>query len=272
MIPNWAYHIDDERDYEYWEVHKEELLWATLPSQCILDNVEYQNQALQELTLMWCVYYSSWHWSNELNFQEWSDIRILNKDLCEIAIEKKYLDIKKWSLVENWPKLLKELWYINWRTLIQTIDEAKHSIINKKPIVVWSKMINWSLWYNDPFVLWWNSWSWHCVLIIWYNDNYEWWCFIIKQSYWRDRYSEWKQYLKYEDFNLLFNWKYSIEDTPDPILIYKKNIMNDINIPKAVEAFENWFWNWKEPTKPASREEVATMMQRVYEKLKEDNK
>jgi len=268
MIENACYDIPDERDYKYKDVFEKEFLWAeNFISKSILDNVEYQNQWLEEITKMWCVFYSTWHWSNEENFQEWSKIRIINKDLCIEAEKLWRLDLIKWASVSDWPRTAKDLLFISGWTLIETIEEAKHSIINKRPIVVWSNKINWSLWRKSPFVLWWNSWSGHAVLIIWYDDDYEGWCFIIKQSYWKDKYDNWKQYLKYSDFWLLYTWKYSLIDSIDPILSYKQTIMDWINLPMAKVGFELWLYNWKDNEKPITREECVTVVVRTLEKL-----
>lgn len=266
---NYAFDIPDERDYEYWKVFESEIkLWSELPSKVLLDNVEYQNQWLETVTKMMCVYYSTWHWSNEENFLEWSDVRINNKDFWLKALDLGRLDVDAGALVSNWPKTARDLWYIKGWALIKTVDDAKHSIFKKRPIVVWSNQIKWSLWYNDPFVLWGDSWSWHAILIIWYDDDYMGWCFILKNSYWSERYDNWKMYLKYTDFNLLFTSKYSLIDQEDPILEYKKQIMENIDLEKAKEMFEKWYWNWKNPRDPMSRQEVMTVLWRILDEIK----
>jgi len=262
-----CYDIPDERDYKHSEVFKEEMVGEILPNKCILDNVEYQNQWLETITKMMCVFYSTWHWSNEENFQEWSDVRIICKDFWLQAEKLWRLDITKGAMISDWPRTARDLWYIKGWSLIETVEEAKSSIYNKRPIVVWSNRIKWSLWYNKPFVLWGDKWSAHAIVIIWYDDNYEGGCFVIKQSYWDDRYYEGKQYLKYEDFWLLFPSKFSLIDSEDPILIYKKKIMEWINIPMAKIAFELWLWNWKNSTSSVSREEDVTIALRLAQKI-----
>ena len=284
---------EDERDYKYSSIYKEELAGVQLPSKAILDNVEYQNQGAQKETTMWCVFYSTWHGSNQENYDEWSKVRIDCIDFCKIAVENWVLDVDKGAYVSDWPKLAKQLWYIEWWALVTTLDEIKHSIVNKRPVVVWANQIDWKKWYDFPNILWGTSWSWHAIVIIWYDDNYYGWCFIIKNSYWASKYDQGKMYILYTDFNLLFNSKYSLIDKKDPIktyedkvraeinnskyslidkddtiLIYKKQIMSEINIEKAKEAFELGLWNGENPKQPASREEVATMILRGLETFK----
>lgn len=265
-IVNWAIDSFDERDYNYRDIFMGEIIQEILDDRILLDNVEYQNQWLEDITKMMCVYYSTWHWNNEENFQEWSDIRINNKEFWLKAKELWRLS-DSWALISDWPRTARDLWYISWWALINTIDDIKYSLSKNRPVIVWSNKINWSTWNNKPFVLSWPSWSWHAIAIIGYDDNYEWWSFIIKQSYWKNVYDWWKQYLKYIDFNLLYNWKYSLIDSIDPILDYKKRIMDEINIPMAKVWYELWIWNWKDSTNPVTREEDVTISLRLIQKL-----
>lgn len=267
-IKNFAKDKVDERDYKYSDVFEKEMkVWAELPSKFILDNVDYQNQWLEKITQNMCVYYSTWHGVNEWNYQEWSDERILCKDLWLKALELWRLDVDNWAYVVDWPDTARDLWYLKWRTNVTTLEEFKHSIVNRRPIVLWSNKLKWSTWYKDPFVVSWNSWSWHAILWIWYDDNYEWGCIIIKNSYWSEKYDGWKMYIKYEDFNLLFSGKYSLIDSPDPILAYKKKIMEWINIPMAKVGYELWLYNWLDNSKPITREEAVTVVARAMQKV-----
>jgi len=72
--------------------------------------------------------------------------------------------------------------------------------------------------------------------------------------------------LRYSDFWLLFNSKYSLVDKEDPILAYNKKIMNDIDLEKAKEWFKLWLWDWKRPRDNMSRQEVMTVLLRTMEK------
>jgi len=179
------------------------------------------------------------------------------------------MDLKVWTYIVNWPKYLKMKWLIKWYALIHTLDEIKHSIDNNRPVSTWSNKINWRAWLNAPYIL--SEWPsyWHAFLIIWYDDEKQ--LLTIKNSYWKERFDNGKNYLKYSDIWLLFNSKYSLIDAEDPILTYKKKIMDWINIEEAKTALTNWFWNGKNPTWTASREEVATMIQRLYIKLNKQN-
>lgn len=258
----------DERDYEYWDVFEEEIKLGTeLPSKKILDNVEYQNQWLEKITKKMCVYYSTAHGVNEWNFQEWSDQRIQWKELWLTALELDRLDIDVWAYVSDWPLTARDEWYIKGWTKIRTLDQFKHSINNNRPIVLGSNKLKWSTGYQSPYIVGWDEWSWHAILWIWYDDNYYWGCIIIKNSYWDEKYDWWKMYIKYEDFNLLFNWKYSLIDSPDPILAYKKKIMEWINIPMAKVAFELGLYNGKNNKAPITREEAVTVVARAMQKV-----
>jgi hypothetical protein len=43
--------------------------------------------------------------------------------------------------------------------------------------------------------------------------------------------------------------------------------MENIKSESAKKAFINWFWNWERPQENAKREEVASMIERLYEKI-----
>jgi hypothetical protein len=67
----------------------------------------------------------------------------------------------------------------------------------------------------------------------------------------------------------IYEWAYVIfVDKEDLITNTKNKIMEWITLQGAKDALTNWFWNWERPTETASREEVATMIERMYEKLK----
>ena len=262
---NAVYDIPDERDYRY-----DTIFWIqkTYPRKYIMDKWIYQNQWLEEITKMMCVFYSTAHWNNEQNIIEWSKVRINWKDFWLQAKENKLLNPKKWALLKNWPAFAKTLKYISWYSLVQELEEIKDSIINNRPIVVWTNKANWKTTRKVPYTLeLWTSY-WHAFVIVWYDDDYEWWCLICKNSYWKEVYDNWKFYIRYSDFKeILFYSKYSLIDEIDPILIYKKNIMENINIPMAKVWFELWIWNWKDATEEITREKCVTVVLRAIEKF-----
>jgi len=261
---DWCYDEPDERDYEYSDVF--EMAWAVIPPRYILDNVKYQDQWLEKITRHGCVYYSTTHGSNEENYQEWNEIRADAKEIVLTAIEKEMLDPDVWTYVSNWPKLLKQLGYIKGWTKVNTINEIKHSLLHKRPVVVWGNKVVWWSARKAPYVLKKGSWFWHAVVIIGYDDHYEGWCFIIKNSYWIKWYDKWKLYLKYTDLWLLYPSKYSLIDEEDPILNYKKKIMEWINLESAKKFYERGYTNWKDPQKPITREELWATLERILEK------
>lgn len=254
----------DERDYEYSGV-----LWISkLRWSCIIDLLsDYQNQKLEDISKFMCVYFTSSHNSNIMNNLEKSEVRTSWKELWLEAIKMGMLDINSGTYLVNWPKFLKKKGLITGYVKVNTLEEIKHSIFNNRPVSVWSNKIKWSIVKKPPFIVEkWDSY-WHAFVIIWYDDEKE--LFTLKNSYWKESFDNGRFYLRYDDLNILYPSKYSLIDSVDPIIVYKKKIMEWINIPKAQEAFELGLWNWKDATKPASREEVATMILRGLEKLKE---
>jgi hypothetical protein len=67
----------------------------------------------------------------------------------------------------------------------------------------------------------------------------------------------------------IYEWAYVIfVDKEDLITNTKNKIMEEITLQGAKDAFTNWFWNGERPKEVALREEVASMIEKMYEKLK----
>lgn len=253
----YARDIIDERDYSI-----EVLLWAvdTLPEDFIIKDNEIQNQSLQAITRMGCVFYAWSSISNTMNFLKGEPEKISGLELSKIAIDEWLLNINEWAYVSSSPKLLKKLGYIEAYWLCRTIEEVKLSIFNGKPVQTGSNKISWNLTRknNNVAVGKTNS-PWHSFFICGWNK--EW--FICENSYWEEKYNGGYFTLRYEDYNLLFNSKYAFTDTPNAQILYKKKMMEKINLEEAKEAFELWIWNGQDATLPVSREECATMILRA---------
>ena len=265
MNNDYAIDIPDERDWEYNAIFGADPI---LPSFYIIDDGEYQNQKLEEVTRYMCVFYSSSHGSNIQNYIEGGLTRIGGKELWLIALEKNLLDPKAWALIQSWPKLLKAEGYIDWWAKVSTMEEIRGAICNHRPIIVWSNKIDWKVAKASPFIATEGVSYWHAFIIIWYDDDDE--LLICKNSYWNEVFDEGVFYIKYSEYSqILFPSKYAIIDSKDAILEYKEKVMEGINIEKAKEAFEKGLWNWENATQTASREEVATMVLRGLEKLRD---
>ena len=263
-----VYDIPDEMDYE---IDKVIGFKPDFPSEYIMDNWTYQNQALEEITKYMCVFYSTAHWNNEQNFMYKNGFNLSWKQLWQKALEKWLLDVKAWALLKSWPALAKDLEYIKGYSLVQTLDEIKNSLVNNRPIVVGTNKALWTSVNNKPFVLNKGNSYGHAFVIIGFVDNYEWGCLVCKNSYGKAFWDDWKFYIKYSVYNdLLFYSKFSLIYDEKLILEYNKKIMEKIDLKDAIKAFENKFWNWKDPKKPLTREEWAAMIERVFEELKKN--
>jgi len=260
---NACFDRPDERNIQYWEV-----IWAIwdLPKEFYIDDWVIQDQD-EDWYPYGCVFFSDSQGSNIMNFLEGSDIRSSGKWMCEKAIELGKLDIKAGAYIVDWPKVWTIMGYLNWYAIIDTLELIKHSISNNRPVQCGSNKIGWSLATKENnWTVWPKDSYWHSIILNGYSDITK--QFRIKQSY--KKWDNWHQYLNYSDIWLLFPSKFSLIDKQDPIIInYKKKIMEWINIEKAKEAFEKWLWNGLDATKPATREEVATMILRWLEKLKD---
>lgn len=243
----------DERDYPY-----EDIAWAEiiLPKKYICETGYWQNQKA-DWYIYWCVYYS---WAEASNFV--TKKRLLWKDFIKNSKTR-----KEWvgDKISNWTKLLLELWIISWYWQVGTLLSVKQSIFNNRPILTWSNTIDWKATkLNKNIAVRW-TWYWHAFHIIWYDDDKK--LLICKNSYWPDYMDKWNFYIKYEDFDLLYNTRHSLIENKELLNNYKAKIMENITLERAKKAFEEGIWNWLEGAKSASREETSRMIYRMYEKI-----
>jgi len=259
----------DERNYSYSEI-----AWnVEIKDFVCLDDWIIQNQ-YRDWYMNWCVYFASSMNDNYCNWRDKMDERSSGSDLCDKSETR---DPNIWDYLINWPKLLKKLWYIEWYfQLSQTIEEMKKVLCEWKPIHTWSNKISWSKIMENNNIIVWCEWTatWHAFHIIGYNAT---WndkidalhhipnnCFICKDS--SNSFDKWFFYLKFEDLNLLYFTKLVFENKLEPILLYKKKIMEDIKIESAKLFVERGYTNWERPQEPITREECWAIFERVLQK------
>ena len=252
----------DERNIQYSEV----VWWLdTTPKSIYLnDNATIQDQN-KEGYPYGCVFYSDSQGSNIMNFLEGSDVRSKGSEMCDYAEENGMFDPKSWAYIINWPKVGTKMGYLDGYAIVTTLEEIKHSIAHKRPVQCGSNQIDWFSATEE------NGWTVHAgksyghsIILDGYDDTKE--HLRIKQSY--DKWDSGHQFINYSELGLLYPTRFSLIDKADPIITnYKKSIMENITIDSAKTAFENGIWNGLDPKQPASREEVAAMIQRAFEKL-----
>ena len=199
---DWVVDLPDTRDLEYKDIWGK-ITW--LPAYVYLKDSEIQDQSLQEETKYWCVFYSTSTAINTMNYLVQGDKYISWLDLTKVAIGEGKL-YKFWAYLIDWPKLAKKYSYIDWYSKAVTVNEMKEAIANWNIIITWSKKINWSKARQAPYLAEEGSDYAHCVAIVGYDDRqFDWWAFVIEQSYWKDRFEKWYMYIKYSDIHLLFS-------------------------------------------------------------------
>jgi hypothetical protein len=261
-IVNWCIEwFRDERNIMY-----SELMWGntSIPNSMLLDDLQVQDQNEQGYPY-WCVFFSDSQWSNIMNLIEWSDIRSTGNEMCDYALAQWLFDPTSGTLIKNWPKVWTALGFLSWYAEINTLEEIKHSIANKRPVQCGSNRINWfsATEQNWWTVSWWEAYG-HSIILDWYDDNKK--QLRIKQSY--KKWDNGHQWLNYTDIWLLFPTKFSLIDKTDNIILqHKKKIMEGLKLEWSKKAFELNLWNGENPDKPISREESRAMLYRLYEKL-----
>lgn len=187
-----------------------ELVWwdIVLPIRYIYSDWLVNHQWLDDNTKYCCVFFWEANSINEIR----NKLKLL-KPLGEVKWEhiSNYaeriwrLDRKSWALLIDWPKTSKDLGLIDWYAQCNTIDDVKKALVEQWPIWVWSNKIDWKYTMNSPYIV--REWKsyWHKFIIVWYDDEKRY--FICENSYWKELFDNWRFYLKYENFNLLFNTK-----------------------------------------------------------------
>lgn len=253
-MKNYAMDRIEDTDYDI-----ETLLWAVeeLPKSVMLSDDEVQNQRYSDP--YGCVFFAWSSISNTMNYINKEDSRISWAKLCDIAINAWYLDPNVWAYVSTSPRLLRDLELISAYWLCKTIDDVKLSLYHKKPVQTWSNSIDWNAtkWNNNVAVRW--SSYWHSFFICWYDEEY----LICENSYWENEFDKWYFYIKYSDFDLLFNSKYTMTDTKWADTLYKEKVRSEINLEDAKKFYDRGFTNWLNPTENITREEVWATMERM---------
>jgi len=255
--------IEGPLDERNWQ--QDEMFWGSkeVPIRASIDDNEFQDQSIDYP--YGCVFFANSMGSNAMNFVEGGNDRSTWKWLCDYAEGINKFNPKVGAYIIDWPKVGVKLGYLSGYVEVKTVAQIKQSIASWRIVHMGSSQIDWALTIKNGYtIVWGNSYG-HSMHIVGYDDNTE--LFKIKDSYGTGQRLGGYMYLKYENINLLFSSKYSLIDKEDEVISYKKRIMENITIPSAREAFTNGFWNGLNPQQPASREEVAAICQRLFEKL-----
>ena len=251
----------DERNWQYEEVFG---AVGALPSKfSIIDN-QFQNQNTAGYPYG-CAFFGTSLAINAMNFLEGSPERSTGKELCDYAESIWLFDPKVGAYMISWPKVGKTLGHLLGYAQISTLDEIKDSIYNGRPVVFWTRRVNWhKTAENGHVIVEWTSYG-HLMHLTGWDDDIS--LLTIKQSYGKENYDNGFIYLKYSDIWLIYPSKFSLIDKADEVNSYKKRIMENITIDSAKKAFENGLWSGTNPQGTASREEMAAVVQRAYDKL-----
>ena len=263
-IFEWCYEwSQDERNIQYWDIVGS---METLPvSMYLNDNAPIQDQK-KEGWKYGCVYYSNSQGGNIMNFLENSEVRSKGSEMCEYAVKNNLLDPKAGTYIINWPKVGTTLWFLDGYAQITTIEQAKHSIANKRPVQCGSNKIDWNAaTLENEWTVMAGNWYGHSIIPDWYDDLRE--KFRIRQSY--DKWNHWHQWIRYSEFGLLFPTKFWLIDKSDPIITnHKKTIMNAITIDAAKEWYTLGLWDGTRPNEPITRQEAIAVVMRAMDQMK----
>ena len=233
---------------------------------------------LNQWPTMHCVAYWTTEWVNEENYmlsvdKSYNPISLVNyiRQNLDRTIDQ------DWTLIENWPKWARKLWWIEVYTYCNTLYDLKRAIAFVWPIATGTNKINWLELKKDWYVAkLWSGW-WHFINIVWYDDKKEW--FIVENTWWKEWWDNGYYYIPYDiALDVLFNTKISMIVDSEKNTEYTKKLLNNlsnkkmeeirnnIDLEKAKRAYDNKFWNWLNPREPMSRQEVMAVIQNVIDK------
>ncbi len=229
----------------------------------------FYNQWKLKRTRNWCwLYWSAWAIS-DLTWYEFSEEEML--DITNLAESKYWRKEDWWMYMSRAVDCLRNWWntkfpndkLISFRLKIW--DEKSTEALKKNhSLVIWYRTS--SAYYKDSQDNW---------VIDWEDFSKNWWhlvrCNIGDKAIHIDDNYFWKK--KYNTYINNKLWKLVNKGIffPSAYLFLKDNTMKDkirdnIDIPKAIEAMDKWFWNWLNPRQSMSRQEVVTVILRAIEK------
>lgn len=212
----WAMDTTDVSDFKY-----EDLAWnisnVILPDSIDLSLTlsQVQNQWAKSKTEMYCTAFTQSHWNDvlEVDMVEWF---MNGEQIGDRMVQLNRLGPKWWAYIIDALKTNKELWFIDWYSLLKkTVAEFEHAIASGSPIATGTNRVNWRQTIANWNIVVKGSWYWHAFLIVWYDRTKR--LFKVVNSYWPWFMEGGYFYLRYEDIWLLFNGNYALYTDSDEI-------------------------------------------------------
>lgn len=223
----------DPRDIRFWELAGDEEF--DLPDRVLLSDKEILNQGRTNH----CVAFWTTNWVNEgRNYLGFTGNK--NPDTLVNYI-KKYLDPKiseRWTYIVNGPKWAKALWWIEWYSQTDTLEEIKKSIYCGLPIATGTNKLSWTntkKW--EQVAVLGTGWG-HFISLVWYDDDMiradmNWKAytgFLIAENTWGEWWGDdWRYYIPYEIWEkVLFNTKKNLIVSEDASRKHMQKILDNL--------------------------------------------
>lgn len=252
--------VPDERDYQYGEI----VGWDVPPVTFPTEKITWFNQLAQPETYMACSRYGITHVVNGQNLLVNGTQPVNPVSLWEEYIKINPSAISDGATLQSALKQVKDEWLIAWYAKVSSIDQIKQAIDRGHFIYTWSKDGNWQEMERTHVYSKRTDWRivGHCWCIVGYDQD---------NLYGGNSCGQSNGLFKFpnEYYQSLFS-QYAILPTTEinALQLYKQKIMDGISIDAAKTAFLNGFFNWERPNEPATREEVAAMVERAFEAIK----
>lgn len=211
----------DPRDWTF-----QEKFWAiTLDEIELSRSVDLYNwEVLDQGNTKHCVAYASASCVNENNyffdkdyeskwdFATWFGVTEYIRNNLDSEISR------QWTLMYNWPKAVKAMWYIEMYLQTLTLHDVKRALDMWVTVMTWSNRIDWRKTWIKWVVVEGNGGG-HAMHLNGYDDDIEledadWrkyrWAIKVKNTWWDDWWLNWHYRLPYEIFYLLYVGKYAM--------------------------------------------------------------
>lgn len=186
-----------------------------LPETVLMENDSVVNQGK---TLL-CVAYWTTEWINESRKQlgfKWGKNPETLAGYIRTNLDPN-ID-KQGTYIINWPKWARKLWWLEWYSQVNTIEEMKKALAFGMTISTGTNKLSWAKTRSNNYIAVEGKWGWHFINIVWYDTEntltwsdgieHEWGYFIIENTWGKKWGDNWYYYLPFSyALKVLFNTK-----------------------------------------------------------------
>lgn len=255
-------------DYQYDEmIVWVDRIWSDqLPNEVLYNKTPTYNQGATNnpSTIYACTRYGTTHSWNEMNANEWSDVKIDPIQQRVIALEKYGAVINRGDSLRSALQQAKDEWFIEWYAIVKTMYDIKHALAKWYCIYTGTSFADWKKTRSTGVFEALPAGSYgHAFCFIGYNEKWV----IARNSYW-SAYTydgiEWSFLIRREDVKRMFTM-YALIDKQDVDKIKLQKMKADAESKRRM--VDMGIRNWQNENDPVTRWQVALMLDRLYQNM-----